>query len=275
MSNGGVQKRFVGGAIVGALIGGGIGYATGGKKGAIGGAILGGIAGGVYSYNSSYTAANQAYSGGYELVGNAAAPALSTGTKVALGFGAAAGLGLLSAGIGAPKKESQAIPLSEVPRYAAQLEAEQEKTIATNRFAYLGRNSGGCYSIGSFGPAPATRRFAGGGMVGGETQMAMDFMPRFANGGEVGGGAPLSIQSPTSSGGSGNTPNVNVKIEINNNGQMSSSKSTTGGSGGGPFNEDFANKLESAIRPVVQDEIIRQMRNDGIFSQRSRFVNNF
>jgi TP901 family phage tail tape measure protein len=275
LSNGRVQKRFVGGAIVGALIGGGIGYATGGKKGAIGGAILGGIAGGVYSYNSSYIQANQAYSGGYELVGDSVAPTMSTGTKLGLLGGASVGLGLLSAGIAAPKKESQAISLSEVPRYAAQLEAEQEKTFATNRFAYLGRNSGGGYSIGSFGPAPATRRFAGGGMVGGETQMAMDFMPRFANGGEVGGGAPLSIQSPTSSGGSGNAPNVNVKIEINNNGQMSSSKSTTGGNGDGTFNEDFANKLETAIRPVVQDEILRQMRNDGIFSQRSRFVNNF
>lgn len=281
LSNGGVQKRWIGGAIVGALIGGGLGYATGGKKGAIGGAILGGIAGGVYSYNAAQSAASQSY--GQELMirgdpstVSAAAPAtMSTGTKLALMGGASVGLGLLSAGIAAPKKESQAISLSEVPRYAAQLEAEQEKTFATNRFAYLGRNSGGGYSIGSFGPAPATRRFAGGGMVGGETQMAMDFMPRFANGGEVEGGAPLSIQSPTSSGGSGNAPNVNVKIEINNNGQMSSSKSSTGGANGGAFNEDFANKLESAIRPVVQDEIIRQMRNDGIFSQRSRFVNNF
>ena len=77
----------------------------------------------------------------------------------------------------------------------------------------------------------------------------------------------VSNIGPASSG-SSQAPSVNVKIEINNNGQMSSSSSSTGQD---KFGSEFGQKIEKAVRPIVQDEIVRQMRNDGIFMQRSRY----
>jgi TP901 family phage tail tape measure protein len=263
LASGGVQRRFLGGflglpMLYGALAGGGLGYLAGGKKGAIGGALLGGIGGGLYGMNNASIGGD-----------GMAHLSLNTTETAALGLGASAGLGLLASGIGSPKSSSGAISNAQIPAYARQLEAEQADLMSKNRFAYLQTNPQGGYSLGSFGAAPATRRWASGGEVS-----SFGPSPRgWADGGEVGAvDTALSI-GPRNSGGS--TPAVSVKIEINNNGngQATSKSSSTGGSDGGGFGADFGSKIEKAVRPIVQDEIVRQMRNDGIFSQKSRYMN--
>lgn len=286
-----VQKRFFGGMLLGALLGGGLGYAVGGKKGALIGAGIGAIGGGLYqnfaqtgnifssgSNSGMFSFAKAGASGNALTAAGQGVPfelgtapssqyaealaeaptqmspftvsakgsvgAMSGLQKAGLMLGAAGILGIASRAM-APKEGPGAISLAQVPAYRAQLESQQQDQFSKNAFAYLSINPQGGYTLGSFGTEPATRRWAEGGEVGG-----------------------VSNIGPASSG-SSQAPSVNVKIEINNNGQMSSSSSSTGQD---KFGEDFGQKIEKAVRPIVQDEIVRQMRSDGIFSQRSRII---
>lgn len=252
LAEGKVQNRFFGGilsgALTGAAIGGGLGYLTGGKKGAIGGALIGAIGGGMYGYqNSQMSPAMQAYG----LQGEAAT--LSVGAKAALGLGASAGLGMLAAGITSKgqKAESSYISNDQVPALRARLEANQLAGRKEGQFPFLQINPQGGYSLAGFDMAPATRRWAEGGGVD----------------------VPMSI-GPSNSAGStgGGSPQVYVKIDINNEGGVSSSAKSSGGGNNDAFGGDFAGRLEKAVRPIVQDELVRQSKSDGFLTQRSRYV---
>lgn len=262
LADGRVQHRAIGGIMLGALLGGGLGYAVGGKKGALAGAVIGGIGGhflsgsgaaGAGATTSGYSTPQTAMGGLAEAynsptimmdpfkvgAGSLAGAGGSAWGTIGMGLGAAAGLGLLA------RAMSRSANVSVGPVSRSSLEAEQSQMFGANsgRFAYLNVNSDGGNYINSFGAAPATRRWAEGGSVD----------------------APL-VPGPHSG---GNGAQVSVKIEINNNGQTSSKSSATGE---GSFGSDFGTKLEKAIRPIVQDELVRQSRNDGFFTQRSRYV---
>lgn len=257
LANGQVQHRWLGGALMGALIGGGIGYATGGKKGAIGGALVGGIAGGLYS---AYQGAPIGGDGLRHM-----AP-LGAGTKLALGMGASAGLGLLAAGIGEVKEAPGPISLEQVPAYRRQLEAEQSKLLGSRggQQVMLEINPQGGYSMTGLVNTPATRRWGSGGLV--------QPFAGFADGGEVAGGVTspsLAIGTSTTGSSSTQAPQVYVKIDINNDGTVSSSRQANGE---GSFGRDFAQKMEKQVRSLVQDELVRQSRPDGFFAQKSRIT---
>lgn len=274
-----VQKKFFGGMLLGALLGGGLGYAVGGKKGALIGAGIGAIGGGLYQnfsqtgsvFGSTSTGASASATSGqgipfemgsapssqfaetlaedavrmnpFTVSAKGSVGAMSGLQKAGLMLGAAGILGIASRAM-APKEGPGAISLAQVPAYRAQLESQQQDQFSKNAFAYLSINPQGGYTLGSFGTEPATRRWAEGGEVGGVSNIG-----------------PVSSNSSQA-------PSVNVKIEINNNGQMSSSSSS---SGQDKFGSDFGQRIEKAVRPIVQDEIVRQMRNDGIFMQKSRY----
>lgn len=261
LADGRVQHRAIGGIMLGALLGGGLGYAVGGKKGALAGAVIGGIGGHFLSGSGAagsgagasaadvptYGRFGEAYSHQAIMMdpfkvsaGSLAGAGGSAWGTIGMGLGAAAGLGLLA------RAMSRSANSSVGPVSRSALESEQSQMFGANsgRFAYLNVNSDGGNYINSFGAAPATRRWAEGGGVD----------------------APL-VPGPHSGGNGG--AQVSVKIEINNNGQTSSKSSATGE---GSFGSDFGTKLEKAIRPIVQDELVRQSRNDGFFTQRSRYV---
>lgn len=234
------------GALLGAVVGGGLGYLAGGKKGAIGGALLGGIGGGLYqgSGTSSYGAVSAE---------TAFTPAtLNVGEKAALGLGASAGLGLLAGGIN-DRPTSGPISLGQIPAYSAALLAGQNSAIAAGKsngqFPYLQIGPQGQSYIQGYTDAPATRRWADGGGVD----------------------APM-ITGPSSTGGGNGAAQVNIKVDINNNGNATSS-ATSNGTAGQPFGPDFADKLNRQIRGVVQDELVQQSRPDGFLAQKSRYVN--
>lgn len=273
--DGRVQGRFWGGdVLMGGLLGGGLGALVGGKKGALIGAGIGALGGAAYGMMGS--GASTSSSGTHSLLNvstpspDLAAVAAEPATmmppfnvsaskitapwwKPALyGLGAAGVLGLAANAL-SPKSGPGPISAAQVPAFRAGLEAQQSEMFSKNRYAYLTVNPQGGYSLGSFGPELATRRWSDGGTVSGGVDMAV--VP-----GPHGGGSPVSA------------PQVSVKIEINNNGQVSSKSGSTGGDDG-PFGADFGTKLEKSIRPIVQDELIRQSRNDGFFSQRSRYMN--
>lgn len=271
--DGRVQGRFWGGVLMGGLLGGGLGYAVGGKKGALIGAGIGALGGAAYGMMGSGASMPSSPS---LSVGESAVPmgdaaidmartTASLSTKVSgavtgtpwwkpalYGLGAAGVLGLAANAL-SPKSGPGPISAAQVPAFRAGLEAQQSEMFSKNRYAYLTVNPQGGYSLGSFGPELATRRWSDGGTVSGGVDMAV--VP-----GPHGGGSPVSA------------PQVSVKIEINNNGQVSSKSGSTSGDDG-PFGADFGTRLEKSIRPIVQDELIRQSRNDGFFSQKSRYMN--
>jgi hypothetical protein len=234
--NGQVQHRAFGGILMGALLGGGLGYAVGGKKGAIGGAMLGGIGAGLYGMSGStpYDPSQPFASSG---------ATLSIGAKAAVGLGVAGGLGLLASGIGA-SNASQPISLAQVPAFRRQLEAEQASQFAQNagRSAYLTINPQGGYSLAGFADQVPTRRWA------------------------EGGGVDIPM---TSSSSAGNTVNVGIKVDISNNGSVTSSSNGQGE----PFGQGSLSRFEKTVRNWVNDELVNQSRPDGFLSQKSRYTN--
>ncbi len=250
-----VQHRGIGGILLGALLGGGVGYAVGGKRGAVGGALLGGIGG--YALGSHGSAGQTITSpgGNVTTIAGAGAAPMGMGTRLALGMGLSAGLGLLSGGIhdkGQPS-ETGSWGLSDVPRMRAQMEADQNAMLGGrgSQHAALQLNPQGGYSIAGLTDQVATRRWASGGGVDVPlTPVSSGPMPR----------------DPVSGGG----PCVSIKIDINNNGGTSGSSGSSGGDG--PFGTDFASKLEKQVRATVQDELVKQSRNDGFLAQKRRFV---
>lgn len=240
LAGGQVQHRDLGGILLGALLGGGAGYAFGGKKGAIGGALLGGIGGGLYGMNHG---AVTSASGNINTFGTGTT--LSIGQKALLGLGVSGGLGLLAAGVAGGGGGSSAIGLNEVPTYRANLESWQNSQIAKGgAFPYLSVGPQGQSYIQGFGDSPATRRWADGG------------------------GVDIPMTNSTRS----DTPNVHVKIDINNNGTVTSS---TSADGKGAFGTDFAEKMDRQVRGIVQEELVNATRSDGFLTQRSRYNQRF
>jgi TP901 family phage tail tape measure protein len=223
LSAGRVQGRFIGGAILGALLGGGVGYATGGKKGAVIGAIGGGIAGG-FAQNAgllkgiglnSTKAVTPGFGqasglslsgakGGLSSVGldapeklgfAARLQNLSDFQKMGLGLGASALLGLGARAL-TPKdsiEQGRVMTDEEITANRIKLEGEQSSEFSSARergqFAYLQLNPQGGYSLGQFGGAPATRRFALGGSVDFAKMAQMGSFSR-NNGGYIGASMP-------------------------------------------------------------------------------------
>lgn len=223
LSAGRVQGRFIGGAILGALLGGGVGYATGGKKGAVIGAIGGGIAGG-FAQNAgllkgiglnSTKAVTPGFGqasglslsgakGGLSSVGldapeklgfAARLQNLSNVQKMGLGLGASALLGLGARAL-TPKdsvEQGRVMTDEEITANRIRLEGEQASEFSSARergqFAYLQLNPQGGYSLGQFGGAPATRRFALGGSVDFAKMAQMGSFSR-NNGGYIGASMP-------------------------------------------------------------------------------------
>lgn len=225
LSAGRVQGRFLGGAILGALLGGGVGYATGGKKGALIGAVGGGLAGGLaqnagllkgIGLNSSKAASSYSgfgqssglslsgAKGGLSSVGldapeklgfAARLQNLSNVQKLGLGLGASALLGLGARAL-TPKdstEQGQVMTNEEITANRIRLEGEQATEFSNARnqgqFAYLQLNPQGGYSLGQFGGAPATRRFALGGSVDFAKMAQMGSFSR-NNGGYIGASMP-------------------------------------------------------------------------------------
>lgn len=242
---GGLFGGATSGAISGAVIGAGIGYLSGGKKGAIGGAIIGAIGGGLYGYNNGLAASIGSMSSSAE-IGAIGGGGLSGTTKALLTLGAAGGLGLLAAGM-TDTPGFKPMNASQITAYRQNLEGAQASQIGShlgqNPYVLVGPQ--GQNYIAGYGDAPATRRWADGGGVD----------------------VPLTLSSDTQK-----APNVNIKVDINNNGAATTS--ATSNNGDGPFGTQFADKLNRNIRAVVQDELVRQSRSDGFFSQKSRYVNN-
>ncbi len=263
---GGMQQRDLGGgiwgALLGAVIGGGVGYLAGGKKGALIGAGVGAIGGGLYGYNhfgnnsgaGSVTSAQGSGvgldgftgAGGHSLgdgstIAGAAGNSLSPIQKALFEAGAAGVLGIAGALLNKKKGEPGAISNSDVPAYASNIENTQLAYLASagaGKYPYLQANPQGGYSLAGFGDAPATRRFAGGG----------------------------GVNTPIVAGDGGNgAPQVNIKIDINNNGTTSSSG--TSNNKDGAFGESFADKLQKQVRSIVTEELIRQSRSDGILAK--------
>ncbi len=235
-----VQHRDIGGIILGALLGGGVGYATGGTKGAVGGALLGGIAGGLYSSNGVRMDPS---TGGRAV--------LSVGEKAALGFGASAGAGLLAAGIGnRPSGGSGALNDSQLNGYRQNVEAAQLSAFNSrpSPFPMLQIGPQGQSYLTGYTEGPATRRWAEGGGVD----------------------VPLTVNSQEAK--SGGSTGVNVKIDIHNNGSTTATSSTEGGGQGGPFQGDFANKLQKTVQSMIQQELVNQSRSDGFFAQGGRYL---
>jgi len=322
--NGGgkVQKKFIGGAILGALVGGGLGYATGGKKGALIGAIGGGVLGGV-AQNAGYLkgiglqsnaakAASSAASGAAvsssSAAGAAASKAASNPLRSALfGLGASVALGLAFRASGSDSpSEGRAMTNEEITAERIRLEQEQAQLVNTNlsqdRYAYLGPDQS---SIASFGAAPATRRFSGGGMATNSIPnyaSPMASMPKFAYGGATsefaqtpvhrfnGGpisaistpvsfaadGGPIPNVSASDMAGSMGSPVVSISVTINNNGGDVTSETSTSLQSDGDMtrNKEFGLALSSAIEKKVNEAIADQYRNGGTFQQLNRQGNN-
>lgn len=285
MANGQVQHKLLGGILLGGLLGGGIGYAFGGKKGAIGGALIGAIGGGLYAQHAAQAGQTITSAGGnITTIAGSAAKGLTMGQKALAGLGLSAGLGLVAQGMaGGDDSGPGAISLDQVPALRAQMEAKQNSDIGgrgAGKQVFLQINPQGGYSLAGYGDQIATRHWAKGGAVfhepsiptetrpgdmGGNGYSPLLSMRHFAAGGSVDMPSPPSLGIPRNGGGGACA--VSVKIEINNNGSTSSS---TQAEGGGPFGTDFASRIERVVRPIVQDELVRQYKDDGLFKQASR-----
>lgn len=295
--NGKVQHRFLGGALLGALLGGGIGYATGGKKGAIAGALIGGIGGGL-AQNVSQTGklfqsdpsagmfqfSPSAAASGPQLSFNAMEGVSSTGAgqsllskapmpmwqKAAWGLGAAALLGGVSKMLTPKDPKFTPWTSAQITENRKKMEAEQSGMSApAGLYPWLSPNPNGGSNMMGYVLPPTRRMYANGGAVGMSSPLFM------SEGGAVGvtGSVDSGVMAPASSSrGGGATSNVNVTIEINNNGQTSSSASSDGKDGQGGFGADFAQKIQKQIQGIVQQELVNQSRSDGFFAQRGRFI---
>jgi TP901 family phage tail tape measure protein len=264
LTEGRVQHRFFGGLLLGALLGGGLGYVTGGKKGAIAGALIGGIGGGLaQNYSQTGSLFHSSSGSGATLTiggGDLGAPAIS-GAGVTQGAAAAVapinnaskiGLYLAAAGLlGGAAALARPNTDKFVPMNAAQISANRLALESAQASAFGQRPAP--YPILQVGPQGST-------YIPGYT----DTLPtrHWAEGGVV------DTSMPVGSSNSGGSSNVHVKIEINNNGGITSSASADGGG----LSPDFAQKLQKQVRGMVQDEIVNQSRSGGFFAQQSRFI---
>ena len=112
------------------------------------------------------------------------------------------------------------------------------------------------------------KRYANGGEVSSSVSLASSFN-RYAEGGEVSDtSSPISIsKSENSTQNIVSSPSVYIKIDINNNGQMSSDTKENKKGKDSPFGEGFAEKMSREVRNIVRDEMIQQSRVGGINSQ--------
>lgn len=115
--------------------------------------------------------------------------------------------------------------------------------------------------------ASALNKYADGGEVSSSVSLASSFN-RYAEGGEVSDTpSPVSIsKSENSTQNIVSSPSVYIKIDINNNGQMSSETKEDKGKDS-PFGEDFGQKLSRQVRDIVKDEMTQQSRVGGVNSQ--------
>lgn len=287
--NGKVQHRFLGGALLGALLGGGIGYATGGKKGAIAGALIGGIGGGLaqnvsqtgklfqsdpnagmFQFSSSVGNVPAGYEVGVGAPAAAAKPPMPMWQKAAWGLGAAALLGGVSKMLTPKDPKFTPWTSTQITENRKKMEAEQSGMSApAGLYPWLSPNPNGGSNMMGYVLPPTRRMYAGGGAVGMSSPLFM------SEGGAVGvtGSVDSGVMTPAaSSRGGGAASNVNVTIEINNNGSTSSSATSDNQGGQGGFGSDFAQKIQKQIQGIVQQELVNQSRSDGFFAQRGRFI---
>ena len=111
------------------------------------------------------------------------------------------------------------------------------------------------------------KRYSNGGEVSSSVSLASSFN-RYAEGGEISDTpSPVSIsKSENSTQNIVSSPSVYIKIDINNNGQVSSNTEENKGKNS-PFGEDFAQKLSRQVRDIVKDEMTQQVRVGGVNSQ--------
>jgi TP901 family phage tail tape measure protein len=331
----GGKKGALIGALGGGLLGGfsqsagllkGIGLNSGkAAAGALGGSGVGGLPsasslGGAFSNNTLNTGItsklplNNFGSFGGTAVSSVAKGAAGGGLRSSLiGLGLSSVLGLAARGLSPSSDISEGKPMTDAEITANRLflESEQNKQLddakKRGEFAYLQVNPQGGYSLNSFGLAPATRRFGGGGMVSPElkepiyranggyiTPKTFDVpnfsynnkplnVSNFNEGGSVSsivtatpapvyraeGGYVGPAMSPSSSS-SAPSSNIDIKIEINNNGSVSASSSTDSNQQNGVGSPQFGEGLSKVIKGYIDEQLVEQSRNGGFFKQNAR-----
>ena len=93
---------------------------------------------------------------------------------------------------------------------------------------------------------------------------------RYADGGDV-SEMPSTVSTSKSKSSPeeiASNPSVYIKIDINNNGEVSAkTEEDKSKQKNSPFGEDFGQKLSRQVRDIVKDEMVQQSRVGGINSQ--------